>query len=289
MHQIINPVVAGASSIAAAASYLDPGYQADPEYFGGGVVVSAHASANTKGSYTTLIASAAKNIHGLWLQVADGAGFGTIYETIMDIAVGAAASEVVKIPNLLVGHHYQLYQAVGMMYLPLFIAAGSRVSARCASAVGGAGLSVWPIAVESDEAQNSISAPNMSWTVCDAYGINTGTSNGTSYVGGDNDAFGSWASLGATLSRNYDFMIPLCSGDAAMNNVEYHIQIGKSSAAFAQWKLMIAGTDEHLTALIPPLGIMRPAALTTSSQLQVRAACSGTADAIYPALYLFGN
>lgn len=94
-----------------------------------GISVLSSATANTKGAYVQLIAATA--FETTWVNIEI---FGA--ETsrwIVDIAVGAAASEQIVIPDLC-----QMIQARndgGMAFyqFPLNIPLGSRVAARCAS------------------------------------------------------------------------------------------------------------------------------------------------------------
>lgn len=61
-----------------------------------GKSIVAHASANTKGAYVECIASTTRNVAGIYIL----AEYCDEYQFLIDIAVGAAGSEVVIIPNL---------------------------------------------------------------------------------------------------------------------------------------------------------------------------------------------
>lgn len=103
-----------------------------------GTLVTASASANTKGSYVELASSTDFNAQGIFVcfnkkQVSD--------RYWVDIAVGAAGSETVIISNIVLrdenadGVHLK-------MYFPISIPAGSRLSARCQGDVGSVSMYV---------------------------------------------------------------------------------------------------------------------------------------------------
>lgn len=93
------------------------------------VVLSASGSADTKSSYTQLVASAPFDVGGLILccQINNNSS------QLLDIAVGGAGSEVIVVPNLLVagsggsGVHF-----IAQKFVPIFIRKGSRIAVRFA-------------------------------------------------------------------------------------------------------------------------------------------------------------
>jgi hypothetical protein len=114
-------------------------FGSDAEQFGiaytavSGAAIDPGAVANTKGAYTQVAASTAKHWKGFILCVAhhDNASIGGDFRYLLDIAVGAAASETVVIPNM----HYAAGDFTdnimdGLRYIPFPIPSGSRISAR---------------------------------------------------------------------------------------------------------------------------------------------------------------
>jgi hypothetical protein len=95
----------------------------------GVAVVAVTAGNGSKGSYAQLIASTAARSRHLIISLLTTAV--TLFA--VDIGVGAAASEVVVIPNILV----QMTTAVGaetfIIEVPFDIALGSRIAARAQS------------------------------------------------------------------------------------------------------------------------------------------------------------
>ncbi len=105
-----------------------------------GTSVTANASANTKGtSYTQLLASTAFDATAM-LVMFDDIAAGVDY--LVDIGVGAAASEVVLFPDLYCGGGTGSI-VYGAQYLfPCAIPAGTRISARCQASTGSSAIRV---------------------------------------------------------------------------------------------------------------------------------------------------
>lgn len=84
--------------------------------------------ANTKSSWVEVVASTSEDCNGLQI-VNSGAtnAAGNSTGVLLDVGVGAAASEVVIVPDVLMGSRLQV--VVGL-FLPVFIPKGSRVALR---------------------------------------------------------------------------------------------------------------------------------------------------------------
>ena len=97
---------------------------------GAGTVVTSSASLNTKGAWVELNASTSANIAGFYLTIHTANSSSTRH--LLDIGVGAAASEVVLVPDIFV-----LAGTIGggtqTIYIPMNILSGTRISARCQS------------------------------------------------------------------------------------------------------------------------------------------------------------
>lgn len=95
-----------------------------------GVVVTAPGTNNTKGAYATLVSSTARDAVGMVLTGqytrTSGPGF-----ALVDIAIGAASSEMVIVPNLLFARRSSNNMETMPIWFPTpRIPAGSRISAR---------------------------------------------------------------------------------------------------------------------------------------------------------------
>lgn len=132
----------------------------------GGLQITAHASNNTKGNYGQIVASLAADCMGMVIGMGDSASG----DWLIDIATGAAASEVVIIANIHWGRQQSRQKEA--FFIPFKIAAGTRLAARCQCTTGGSSMDIsvtfvhaWPLSVP---------------TVATTYGAATGDSGGVS-------------------------------------------------------------------------------------------------------------
>lgn len=100
-----------------------------------GTTVTADSTAHTKGAYVELIASTSTDAQGIILNLTNAQTANTPY--MFDIALGAAASEVVLISNISVIPDVDK-DTVCTVFLPCAIPAGSRISARSQSGTSSA-------------------------------------------------------------------------------------------------------------------------------------------------------
>lgn len=98
-----------------------------------GTTVAVNAAANTMGSWVQLVASLPNDINGFDLMVENLPGF---HGFLINIGIGAAAAEVVLIPQVSVcsvvsgsGHY--------LIHIPVALPAGTRISAQAQSSSGG--------------------------------------------------------------------------------------------------------------------------------------------------------
>jgi hypothetical protein len=110
------------------------GFNAATSY---GTALDPGTAGNAKGAYSQLVAATTANLDGFLLGFdAQGRNSGSANtDYFFDIAIGAAGSESVILPNFwnyLTGNGQQLLFP-NSFYLPIPIAAGSRISARCQS------------------------------------------------------------------------------------------------------------------------------------------------------------
>lgn len=161
-----------------------------------GTAVTSSASANTKGSYTQLMASTSFDAAAIMLDI--NTNFGdTNY--LLDIAVGAAASEQIIIPNLALGFNLGLSNSV---LFPVAIPAGSRIAARCQDNFGS---SVVYLSGQLFSASFINQAPFHTVT---AYGAVTTTSAGTvANSGAVANTKGAWAQLTAATTQAHSGLL----------------------------------------------------------------------------------
>lgn len=196
------------------------------------VTVSSSGSANTKGSYAELVASTPYDARAILLSYYHQTGSAAGH--LLDLAVGAAASEQVIVPNI---PHGGLFFSVGpaafpvstTILLPISVPKGSRIAARLQSSSGSNGFLVAASLVAAD----SIAIPSLS--LCRAYGMNVGTSLPNNVdSGGSANTKGAWVELSAALEYATRYMILFAihtntAVPAAPNS--YYVDLGLGAAA----------------------------------------------------------
>jgi hypothetical protein len=91
------------------------------------VVVSSPGAANTKGSYSQIVAAAPFDVGGLLLQ----GQINTNSRQFMDIALGLAAAEVVVVPNVpMMNQGGSGAHSIMQKFIPLFVPKGTRIAVR---------------------------------------------------------------------------------------------------------------------------------------------------------------
>jgi len=145
-----------------------------------GAAVTGDSTIHTKGAYAELIASLDYDVYGITVSLSGvGLTASTNNRLLADIAVGAASSEVVIIPNLMGGNSPAWNGAAGgaaVYFFPLYIAAGTRLSARCQGLVASdvVNVGVWCNQWPSGKPKGFIGQRVT------AYGPNLATSSGVS-------------------------------------------------------------------------------------------------------------
>lgn len=96
-------------------------------------LLTASATINTKGAYTQLVASTARDYAGFYLRPTFPSSGTGVQHNLFDVAIGAAGSEQVVVPNIQCGSTSKpaTPQFLGPFWVP--IPAGTRVAARTQS------------------------------------------------------------------------------------------------------------------------------------------------------------
>jgi hypothetical protein len=123
--------------------------------------------------------------------------------------------------------------------------------------------------------------PSLCFRGIDIIGGNQAASQGTSVTGGNTSAFGSWTNIGSTTTRDYHGVMPLIQGTMNTNAtaLSYWAEIGYGSAALTgapDWRFFMSNSEYSFGPV--PDGFFR-AKIPSGTQLQMRMACSGTAEA----------
>jgi len=243
-----------------------------------GVLITASASTNTKGSWTELIASTTYDSFGFWLKFTASFTAATIEDILADIGIGAAASEVVLMPNLMVGARADTQNFGGLIFIPLFIPKGTRVAARCQSNIASNTVRMNIIINGAQSEGQAI------YVGCDAYGVNTGTSAGTVHTSASTRS--AKASVGSTLSRDYSAITLGIGVNLTVQNSRTVIAFLSISGGvdMAAW-IFTGTTSEYLFGPVPDAPV--PLRLASGSQLEVSMDTVSGTDSYKVAYYCF--
>lgn len=241
--------------------------------------VPAGSGTNTKGPWSQLIAATTYDVDLLAIQVRSA---GTDQNALMDIGVGAAASEVVIVPNL-----YDSYDGLvsdisrsnGFILCPVSIPNGSRIAIRCQASVadgivlgrivpcGGGFRRLTPLGKITD------------------YGTDTANSRGTAVTSGSAD-FGSWVQLAASTSRTIHALAAMagCISYTAGGDTLVQIGVGANGSEISvmemggQWRTSAVGGSNGLS-----LGFL-PCLIPAGTRLSARVNSTNT-DVYYVIAY----
>lgn len=190
-----------------------------------GTTVTSGA-ANTKGSWTQLIASTAADSAGILLMgFYPGVRFG------IDVGIGAAGSETVIVPNIFWGQPGNRFPL--QTYVPVSIKAGTRIAVRAQDSSGGQTV---PMLVAIFKAHHSGQTfplrdyPTVASFLGESAGYLTATSVGTTITAsGTTHVKGSWAQLIASTTKRTTAVV-ICMGAASGTDVRYFIDVGTGGA-----------------------------------------------------------
>jgi hypothetical protein len=251
------------------------------------------AGANrTDGATVAVLTAIPHEVHYLVIAVAgvfvsNGFGLGCL-DVRIDRAGGTSWASADLISNLICGYHTTLVAGtVGpniYYHFPLRIPSGSSLGVRAYTAhtsdITTGQVAMW--------AFGNPSHPDAWWcgTKVETLGIVDGTDDGTSVTPGNSGAFGSWTSIGSTTSARYGALqVGVGGSDSSSLAVGYYWQVGIGSSQIAGTPnfFCCADTTERIarTGFAMPIFCDIPA----SSQMQLRATCSGTAEAYKAAVY----
>lgn len=250
-----------------------------------GTTVTTSGTSSVKGTAVELIASTnfdvcLVSIHASAYFVSAGDSRGCL-----DILIGAA-TESVLIADLLVGACGGYLSANGgpkRWFFPLFIPAGSRISAQAAGIRLSTGLQV-QIVLHG----GLVSPPWRVGGKVTTYGIGT-VPDGTAITAGASGAEGSWTQITASSSRDHFCLVPSfqLGNDTNCNSRALAVDIGLGAATeeeVGQSYIYTTGSDESLSGPhVPVLPVITD--VPSGTRLSMRASNSGANDAYQGALH----
>lgn len=214
-----------------------------------GATITAGGSAHAKGSYAQFVASTGFDANYCFVEVITCSQAGTLF--LLDIATGAAASETVIIPNLLMDrvNGVSSHSGNGMFALPIAIPASTRVSARCQASTGSTTMEVAITLVAAGGAPGPTSYTNN--------GPNTGTTGGTNVdAGATINTKGAYAQLVASLAAVAQILCIQFTSRASNVSVSARFAVDVATGAAASEVVLIADlrfTSTEAISGIPPV------------------------------------
>lgn len=235
-----------------------------------GTNITAAGTAHTKGSYVELSASTAFDAGGILVQLGNTSG---TFDFLVDIAIGAAASEQVIVSNLL---HCQNSAAVEVcpVFIPIFIPVGSRIAVRC-QATTASGIVVCSIQLL---AYGVLSFGSLQHV--ESWGPNTADSGGVSVdPGAVANTKGAYSQVTAATARETKWLIVAIgnNADAARTAATWLVDIAIGAAASEQivipdLRLGANSTGDDMR----PKFFAFPFSIPIGARVAARASCSIT-------------
>ena len=213
-----------------------------------GTLLTASSTAHVKGAYAEFVASTPFDADEVWVSVMDNSG---PFTRLLDIAVGAAGSESVIIPNIL-GSYPRANEAGYYHKFACHVPAGSRLAGRIQSSVASSTLRVFLHLVSRGL------SPSTPLQRIIAYGALTASSRGTAVdPGATAHTKGAWVQLGQLFFGEIRRLALALATNA------------NTAMASARWLLDIgAGAVGSEVVLIPDLPVITS---TTADNIVPRA------------------
>ena len=235
------------------------------------VTLTASGTAHTKGAYSEVIAATSGPGYWIIISALNTTVASTDTSQLLDVAIGAAASEEIIFPDIQTGWTTDYTRAgggLGFWSIPFYVPSGARLSARIQAAV------------ISDLCEISIDILGGSpisgyFSACTSYGENASDSRGTQITTGDPvDTKGSWVELEASTPAPIDaFMLGVSSDGNLGADRNYLIDIGVGAGGSE----IVVVSDIHfesesqeffqtLSPRLHPLAVSLPAGVRLSAR-----------------------
>jgi hypothetical protein len=233
---------------------------------------------------TQLIASTGGDAYWIHVCCQSYAASGTDSAGLCDIMHGAAGSESVLIPDLMIGQASAF--GFGKHYsFPLYIPAGTRLSARAQGQRLSTAFRVY-VALYGEP---SSPTPFPIGSKITAYGPNAGINNNGVAITPGNNAEGAWTQVEAATDEEHFYLYPgfQHAGDTSMVTHDYAIEMGIGAATEKSiswdWHFLVPDATENEYGPLPAMGIWGDFAV--GERLSMRAYCNGSPDTCDCAIY----
>lgn len=238
----------------------------------GGVVITASSTINTKGAYTELFSNTSGDTVFIQLDLIPTST--NITNALLDIATGAAASEVNFIENIKTysdsGNNLQSIPMTLDLIVP--VASGARLSARMQAAVSSDTLELVVKLFSSTFTFDSFSSTT--------WGADTSNSRGTFIPdpGGTVNTFGAFTEIISSTPEDTTHLI-ICFGNngnlAFGVDFDWTYQIATGAAASEVVALPSIFIRSSSAEIITPFAIVVPFLSSTGTRLSVNCKCNG--------------
>ena len=241
------------------------------------------------GSVVEVLSALAFDAHYLVIGFSNTNSVGANRQALMDILVDPAGgtSWASLIDDLVCGQCIAVAagsQGMTLWYhFPLFVRAGSSIGARGRNAHT-SGVNAQCVIY----AMGEPSRPDAWWCgqKVESLGIDAASSKGTTVTPGDSSTFGSWTNIGGPAAARYGaIQFGVNGSDADMLQVAYNWEIGYGAARLPGSPRFWVSADTAERAVKVGFGQPIFCDIAEGTQLQARAACSGTAEDWNAALY----
>jgi hypothetical protein len=233
-----------------------------------GALATGAAGANTKGSYVEVAASTAfeSNRSVIAAQATNSGGV----RHLLDIATGAAASESVIIPDILIEGAMNTSESAAAGYpFPCAIAASTRIAARSQGSTGSTGVRIAITLMAAGGVPGIATFTN--------YGSNTGDSGGVTVdPGGTANTKGAYAQITASTSAVVQWLIVMFGygGNTAPNNSRWAVDVATGAAASEVVLIPDLRTSGHPANAAHPACYELMTYIAASTRIACRSSCS---------------
>lgn len=229
--------------------------------------VTAHASANTKGSYVEIVATTSFPSIGLLFSFEQGSLSG---DALLDIAIGAGGSEQPIIENMLVSGVSPLRLGASI-FIPISIPSGSRISMRMQSATGGQAIfaALYPVGGSLLTTGGFHRSVNL--------GANTGDSGGVQVdPGGTINTKGAYSELSSSLAIPVSYVLVMLGNqsNSVVSNARWNMDIAIGAGGSEQVVIPDLHFATHTTTdTIFPFFFGFPVSIPQGQRISARAQC----------------
>lgn len=237
-------------------------------------------TANVKGDYAEVIATSAATATMMRVRFNNSAGAGAQINQLCDIATGAALSESIIVANLQCGSAPVITAGAQPGYdywIPVDIAAGTRLSARISDAVG----------ADTVDISIDLYGGGAVGAGVTAIGANTAASAGTQVTAGNN-AYGNWTEIEDSTTEAYRWVFPsIQTGGISWAAARNLVQVGTGAAAseVALQTFMSSGTVSEAVSDLLVQPIIAYSAIPSGTRLAVRIWGGGAANVFQVVLH----